>query len=246
MHSKRKLTRSQHLRRKQYTAWRIFALMLILLLGLITMRACTTDVGVVETPAISIPEPTPELTPEPTPEPAPEPIEIPTSLDPWPTEEQLEAMLVHYDCPTVDHLIAYFAEKEQHDRRIEEYVTNYDLLLRVVIAEAGNQGYDGMHAVAQTIWCRTYDTPYNFGDSLYEVITAKNQFAPPYPYDTAPFEPDASAALDAVFYEQDFFWDTPVHYFYVNSGISDASRNWFETKTYVGVHGAHTFRSEYK
>lgn len=252
MYTPKHMTRSEQRRHKRRVLLGILLSLIAILLLIVCMHACAVQEVPEAVPpepvaptVAATPEPTPEPTTEPTPEPTPEPIEIPTSLDPWPTEEQLEAMLVHYDCPTVDHLIAYFAEKEQHDRRIEEYFTNYDLLLRTVIAEAGNQGYDGMRAVAQVIWCRTYDTPYNFGDTLYEVITAKNQFAAPYPYDTAPFEPDASNAIAAVFIEQDFYYDVPIHYFYVDSLIDRSSRNWFETKTYVGDLGAHTFRSEY-
>lgn len=155
-------------------------------------------------------------TPAPTPEVTPEVIE---------------------DMPTDEGLL-----KEE---RLAEFTEAYDILKRVCIAEAGNQGYDGIRAVAQVIWCRVYDTPYDFGSSIEEVLTARGQFASPYQGDTGAFEPVVDEALWAVFIDNDFYWDVPVHYFYNDSKISSANRQWFETKTYVGSIGPHVFRSEY-
>ena len=128
--------------------------------------------------------------------------------------------------------------------RVEEASKSMDLIMRTVVAEAGNQGYDGMRAVAQVIYDRRYNSTYNFGNTFEEIIYAENQFCTPYSGDISPWYPDVLAACEAVFYCGDFVFDQPVHYFYVASKVSDSTLRWFETKQYVGTIGAHTFRSE--
>lgn len=128
--------------------------------------------------------------------------------------------------------------------RAEEVATCMDQIIRVVVAEAGNQGYDGMRSVAQVIYDRRYNSTYDFGDTLEEVISAEGQFCKPYAGDIEPWMPTVAEACWAVFYADDFVFDEPVHYFYRDDMISQDSRDWFENKKYVGVLGAHTFRSE--
>lgn len=128
--------------------------------------------------------------------------------------------------------------------RAEEAAASMDLIMRLIVAEAGNQGYDGMRGVAQVLYDRRYNCSYNFGDTFEEIIYAKGQFCKPYEGDIGPWMPTVAAACWAVFYAGDFVFDEPVHYFYRDDKISQCDREWFETKKYVGVIGAHTFRSE--
>lgn len=128
--------------------------------------------------------------------------------------------------------------------RAEEAAASMDLIMRIVVAEAGNQGYDGMRGVAQVIYDRHYNSTYDFGDTFEEIIYAEGQFCRPYDGDIEPWVPTVAEACQAVFYEGSFVFNEPVHYFYRDDKISQRNREWFETKKYVGVIGAHTFRSE--
>lgn len=128
--------------------------------------------------------------------------------------------------------------------RVEEAKASMDLIMRLVIAEAGNQGYDGMRAVAQVIYDRRYNSSYDFGQTFEEIIYAPKQFTKPYSGDISPWLPTAQEACEAVFYQQDMYFDEPVHYFYRADKVDCATLHWFETKKLVGTLGAHTFRSD--
>lgn len=128
--------------------------------------------------------------------------------------------------------------------RAEEAAASMDLIMRLVVAEAGNQGYDGMRGVAQVIYDRRYNSSYDFGDTFEEIIYADGQFCTPYDGDITPWMPTVAEACWAIFCAGDFVFDEPVHYFYRDDKISQHNREWFETKKYVGVIGAHTFRSD--
>lgn len=128
--------------------------------------------------------------------------------------------------------------------RAEEAAASMDLIMRLVVAEAGNQGYDGMRAVAQVIHDRRYNSTYNFGETFEEIIYDAGQFCTPYAGDIGPWMPTVAEACEAVFYDGEYVFDEPVHYFYRDDMISQSTRNWFETKKFVGVLGAHTFRSD--
>lgn len=130
------------------------------------------------------------------------------------------------------------------ESRAEEARASMDLIMRMVIAEAGNQGYDGMRAVAQVIYDRRYNSNYDFGQTFEEIIYAPKQFAKPYSGDISPWLPTAQEACEAVFYNNDMYFDEPVHYFYRADKVDGQTLRWFETKKLVGVLGAHTFRSD--
>ena len=130
--------------------------------------------------------------------------------------------------------------------RAEEAAASMDLIMRLVVAEAGNQGYDGMRAVAQVIYDRRYNSTYDFGETFEEIIYADGQFCTPYAGDIEPWMPTVAEACEAVFYDGEYVFNEPVHYFYRDDMISQSSRNWFETKKFVSVLGAHTFRSDYE
>ena len=130
--------------------------------------------------------------------------------------------------------------------RAEEAAASMDLIMRLVVAEAGNQGYDGMRAVAQVIYDRRYNSTYDFGETFEEIIYADGQFCAPYAGDIEPWMPTVAEACEAVFYDDEYVFNEPVHYFYREDMISQSNRSWFETKKFVGVLGTHTFRSDYE
>lgn len=167
---------------------------------------------------------------------APAPAEQPTVTPEQPTvitEPQTEAVATEY--------ASYEALLQS---RAEEAAASMDLIMRLVVAEAGNQGYDGMRGVAQVIYDRRYNSSYDFGSTFEEIIYADGQFCKPYAGDITPWMPTVAEACWAVFSAGDFVFDEPVHYFYRDDKISQHNREWFETKKLVGVIGAHTFRSD--
>lgn len=112
-----------------------------------------------------------------------------------------------------------------------------ELLVRLVIAEGGNQPYEGQVAVAQVV-CDRYVAGY--GDSITDVIYAKNQFATPYSKDISDY-PRASEAVHAVLYEgARAFTETTI--FFCNPDKSNASAlAWMRTKPYIGTIADHEF-----
>lgn len=112
-----------------------------------------------------------------------------------------------------------------------------ELLVRLVIAESGNQPYEGQVAVAQVV-CDRYVAGY--GDSITDVIYAENQFATPYSKDISVY-PLASEAVHAVLYEGErAFIETTL--FFCNPSRSDASAlAWMRTKPYIGTIADHEF-----
>ena len=155
---------------------------------------------------------------------------------------QLEEEVIMYNTPAE----GYASYEALQQARAEEAAASMDLIMRLVVAEAGNQGYDGMRAVAQVIYDRRYNSTYDFGETFEEIIYADGQFGTPYAGDIAPWMPTVAEACEAVFYDGECVFDEPVHYFYREDMISQSNRNWLETKKFVGVLGAHTFRSDYE
>lgn len=159
-----------------------------------------------------------------------------------PNVEPLEEEVIMYDTPAEGYA-SYEALQQAH---AEEAAASMDLIMRLVVAEAGNQGYDGMRAVAQVIYDRRYNSTYDFGETFEEIIYADGQFCAPYAGDIEPWMPTVAEACEAVFYDGEYVFNEPVHYFYREDMISQSNRSWFETKKFVGVLGAHTFRSDYE
>lgn len=112
-----------------------------------------------------------------------------------------------------------------------------ELLVRLVIAESGNQPYEGQVAVAQVV-CDRYIAGY--GNSITDVIYAENQFAEPYSKDISDY-PLASEAVHAVLYEgARAFAETTI--FFCNPDKSNASAlAWMRTKPYIGTIADHEF-----
>ena len=115
-----------------------------------------------------------------------------------------------------------------------------ELLVRLVIAESGNQPYEGQVAVAQVV-CDRYVAGYS--DSITDVIYAKNQFAKPYSKDISDY-PLTSEAVHAVLYEGErAFTETTL--FFCNPARSNKSAlEWMRTKSYIGTIADHEFYGE--
>lgn len=110
-------------------------------------------------------------------------------------------------------------------------IENYDYVVRVVMAESGNQSLEGQMAVAQCI----ANTAEAEGMTLYEVVTQPGQYADPYPG-----QPNASVedACTRVFKNGERVVEDAIRWFYNPSRGYSA---WHESKIYVTTIGAHKF-----
>ena len=112
-----------------------------------------------------------------------------------------------------------------------------ELLVRLVIAESGNQPYEGQVAVAQVV-CDRYVA--GFGDSITDVIYAENQFATPYSKDISVY-PLASEAVHAVLYEGERAFIETTLFFCNPSRSNPSALEWMRTKPYIGTIADHEF-----
>lgn len=115
-----------------------------------------------------------------------------------------------------------------------------ELLVRLVIAESGNQPYEGQVAVAQVV-CDRYVAGY--GDSITDVIYAENQFAEPYSKDISDY-PLASEAVHAVLYEGERAFNETTLFFCNPARSSKSALEWMRTKPYIGTIADHEFYGE--
>lgn len=143
-------------------------------------------------------------------------------------------------------------EEESHEEPVivtltdvEDLQANYDLLKRVIVSEAGNQGMKGMRAVAQVIYDRAYRSKHDWNqdEGLSGVLTMRNQFASPYPWDLDDFEPTVSEAIDAVFIQGNLVFDEIVTYFYNPAGSTEAGIKFMQAQKYVDTIKDHEFRT---
>lgn len=128
---------------------------------------------------------------------------------------------------------------------VEDLQANYDLLKRVIVSEAGNQGLQGMCAVAQVIYDRAYLSKHDWNQSegLHGVLTMRNQFASPYPWALDDFEPTVSEAIEAVFVHGDRVFDKVVTYFYNPAGSTEEGIKFMQSQKYVDTIKDHEFRT---
>lgn len=121
--------------------------------------------------------------------------------------------------------------------------TSADLrrVIRMVIAESGNQSLEGQMAVAQCIYDR-YKNGYG-GDTISEILSAPRQFTEPWAGDIMQY-PQACVAVARVFIFGERVFDEDVIYFY-NPEIADAHAvATFEANNkYLGTIDDHVFRS---
>lgn len=125
-------------------------------------------------------------------------------------------------------------EPYQVEQEVEVDTLNdeeFDLVCRVVAAEARGDTFQGMMAVAETI--KTRHEQWNM--SVTEVCTAPNQFAKPY---QGEISSAVKVAVDDVFHQNKSVFDGgyPTHF---HNGT--VTPYWTENKTYLGQVGGHYF-----
>lgn len=147
--------------------------------------------------------------------------------------------------PTANNDTTGVDSKEQEEQEAPQPIIpvaegEEELLVRLVIAESGNQPYEGQVAVAQVV-CDRYIAGY--GDSITDVIYAENQFATPYSKDISDY-PLASEAVHAVLYEGERAFIETALFFCNPARSSKSALEWMRTKPYIGTIADHEFYGE--
>lgn len=165
-----------------------------------------------------------------------------------PTNTEIQGPSVQAPMPFLPEieLVTQLAEAPKTAVDMDDYSQNYDLILGTILAEARGEGVEGMQAVAQVIYDRTYCFPELFGDGLYSVLTAPRQFAAPfYCAEDNTVTEAAEEAMEMVFINGQRVWDHPVVYFYNPATASSCGAEFLRTKQYVETIGNHEFRTEW-
>jgi spore germination cell wall hydrolase CwlJ-like protein len=116
------------------------------------------------------------------------------------------------------------------------------IVIRLVIAESGNQPYAGQCAVAQVVYDRMHYTTNAFGgNSVKAVIYRGGQFAGLYAGDIYKF-PNAIKAVDAVFHKGFRQFKATTVYFFNPKTAGRSAISWLRKHPYVGTIGNHEFR----
>lgn len=142
--------------------------------------------------------------------------------------EPVEARVVQYDHPPEP-----MPEIIVPEVRYALTDAERDIVERVVMAEAGGEGFDGQRLVAQCI----LNTAEAMDMRPDEVVTAPNQYA-------APAEHASEMVMDAVsavFDNGDMVTDEPIRWFYNDKLVYS---EWHESKEFVLEHRAHRFFKE--
>lgn len=145
----------------------------------------------------------------------------------------VEARVVRYDPPPAPMPEVDVSEMESATPRYALTVSERDIVERVVMAEAGGEGFDGQRLVAQCI----LNTAEAMGMRPDEVVTAPNQYA-------APAEHASEMVMDAVsavFDDGDMVTDEPIRWFYAPRYVYS---EWHESKVFVLEYGGHRFFKE--
>ena len=144
------------------------------------------------------------------------------------------AEVIQYDPPPEPMPEVDVSEMESTTPRYALTVSERNLVERVVMAEAGGEGFDGQRLVAQCI----LNTAEAMDMRPDEVVTAPNQYA-------APAEHASEMVMDAVsavFDDGDMVTDEPIRWFYAPRYVYSA---WHESKRYVLTYQNHKFFAEW-
>lgn len=122
---------------------------------------------------------------------------------------------------------------------------DFELICRLVAAEARGECYEGQKAVAQVVRDRMEhpNTRAFGGPTAKGVIYKKGQFAKPWQGDLSKY-PDIHKAVTAVFYEDKQVFDDTVVFFYAPKTASSRGANSIRKFNYVGKIGAHNFHGD--
>ena len=143
--------------------------------------------------------------------------------------EPVEARVVQYDPPPEP-----MPEIIVPEVRYALTDAERDLVERVVMAEAGGEGFDGQRLVAQCI----LNTAEAMDMRPDEVVTAPNQYAPPAEHASEM----VMDAVSAVFDDGDMVTNEPIRWFYAPKYVYSA---WHESKRYVLTYQNHKFFAEW-
>lgn len=121
-----------------------------------------------------------------------------------------------------------------------------EMVIRVVIAEAGIEPYEGQQAVAQCIYDRVHHSNKRlYGTGVEGVLTKPHQYTKPYKGDINKF-PNAIKAVHSVFLEgHRVFEETAVIFFDPRYSGKEDMRV-LRRYNYLGTIGGHEFRGDRK
>lgn len=151
-----------------------------------------------------------------------------------PAPEPVRAEVVHYDPPPHPMPEVDVSEMETATPRYALTVSERDIVERVVMAEAGGEGFDGQRLVAQCI----LNTAEAMDLRPDEVVLAPNQYASP----AAEASQEVKDAVSAVFDDGDMVTDEPIRWFYNDKLVYS---EWHEGKRFVMYFGNHKFFAEW-
>ena len=141
--------------------------------------------------------------------------------------------VVQYDPPPTPMPEVDVSEMESTTPRYALTVSERDIVERVVMAEAGGEGFDGQRLVAQCI----LNTAEAMDLRPDEVVLAPNQYASP----ANEASQEVKEAVSAVFDDGDMVTDEPIRWFYAPRYVYSA---WHENKAFVLEYGGHRFFKE--
>lgn len=148
--------------------------------------------------------------------------------------EPVKEAVVQYDPPPTPMPEVDVSEMETTTPRYALTVSERDIVERVVMAEAGGEGFDGQRLVAQCI----LNTAEAMDMRPDEVVLAPNQYASP----AAEASQEVKDAVSAVFDDGDMVTDEPIRWFYNDKLVYS---EWHEGKRFVMYFGNHKFFAEW-
>lgn len=147
--------------------------------------------------------------------------------------EPVKEAVVQYDPPPTPMPEVDVSEMETTTPRYALTVSERDIVERVVMAEAGGEGFDGQRLVAQCI-LNTAEAMDLRPDA---VVLAPNQYASP----AAEASQEVKDAVSAVFDDGEMVTGEPIRWFYAPRYVYS---EWHESKVFVLEYGGHRFFKE--
>lgn len=162
------------------------------------------------------------------------------------------APITYYDVSTEDlvteeHLPVIVEEIEVEEViEVIEPIEDFELICRLVAAEARGESYEGKKAVAQVVKDRMeHEYKWLGGPTARGVIYKKGQFAKPWSGDLSKY-PDIAEAVTAVFaHGERVFEETTIFFYYPKMSTSGGMAP-IKRYNFVGEIGCHHFHGDKK
>lgn len=148
--------------------------------------------------------------------------------------EPVKEAVVQYDPPPTPMPEVDVSEMETTTPRYTLTDSERDIVERVVMAEAGGEGFDGQRLVAQCI----LNTAEAMDLRPDEVVLTPNQYAAP----AREVSQEVKDAVGAVFDDGDMVTEDPIRWFYNDKLVYS---EWHESKRYVLTYQNHKFFAEW-